>query len=51
MDHPRQNLELYNQIVELRSCVERVYSERRTNTIRDVEWSTPSCISYLDVQV
>jgi two-component system CheB/CheR fusion protein len=49
---PLQDLELSYRPVELRSCIERVYSERRAISVRDVEWHLPQGgLIYLDVQV
>nr|WP_277882489.1 PAS domain-containing protein [Pseudanabaena sp. FACHB-2040] len=47
-----QDLEMSYRPVELRSCIEQAYSERRTINLRDVEWQiTPGETVYMDVQV
>jgi len=52
LGRPLQDLELSYRPVELRSCMEQAYSERRAIYVRDVEWQTnPGEILYLDVQV
>lgn len=51
LKRPWQELELADRLVELRSCIEQIYSDRSTLILRDVEWSTSSGTSYLDVQV
>lgn len=52
LGRPLQDLELSYRLVELRSCVEQVYSERRPINLRDIEWSTSSGeVHYLDAQI
>jgi two-component system CheB/CheR fusion protein len=49
---PVQDLELSYRPVELRSRIDQVRSNRRTVTLKDVEWSTPDReVRYLDVQI
>lgn len=48
---PLQDLELSYRPVELRSAIERVYADRRTIVLKDIEWlSLGSASRYLDVQ-
>lgn len=47
---PLQDLELSYRPVELRSCIEQVYTVRRTISLKDVEW-TSSELQYFDVQI
>ena len=52
IDRPLQDLEISYRPVELRSCLEQAYSERRTVIIKDIPW--PPALgepSFLDVQV
>lgn len=52
LDSPLQNLELSYRPVELRSCIEQAYADRRAVIQRNVEWTTPSGdTQYFDVQV
>ena len=47
-----QDLELSYRPVELRTCVEQVYAERRVVSLREIEWTTISGDSrYLEVQI
>ncbi|WP_416668467.1 CheR family methyltransferase [Egbenema bharatensis] len=47
-----QDLELSYRPVELRSCIEQVYGDRRAVHLRDVQWLTASGdMFYLDVQI
>ncbi|MBC8122800.1 MAG: PAS domain-containing protein [Gemmatimonadaceae bacterium] len=47
-----QDLEISYRPVELRSCIEQVYAERRPVSLQDVSWQTPTGTTlYLDVQV
>ncbi len=49
---PLQDLQLSHRAVELRSCIEQAYAERRPTTMRDVEWTMFSGDSqYFDVLV
>ena len=47
---PLQDLELSYRPVELRSCIEQVYADRRAIILKDVEW-TSSELQYFDVQI
>lgn len=52
LGRPLQDLEFSYRPVELRSCIEQVYAERRTIYVRDVEWITNTGdTQYFDVQV
>jgi two-component system, chemotaxis family, CheB/CheR fusion protein len=52
LGRPLQDLELSYRPVELRSCIEQAYAERRTVVLRDVEWpNSPGGAACLDVQV
>ncbi|MGI0486274.1 CheR family methyltransferase [Pantanalinema rosaneae CENA516] len=47
-----QDLEISYRPVELRSCMEQTYVDRRSVSLRDIEWRTPqNDVVYLDVQV
>ncbi len=48
---PLQDLEISYRPVELRSCIEQVYVDRRSVTLCNVEWQTPHELMYLDVQI
>jgi two-component system CheB/CheR fusion protein len=49
---PLQDLEISYRPLELRSCIDQAYSERRQITVRDVQWQTPKGETiYLDVLV
>jgi two-component system CheB/CheR fusion protein len=49
---PLQDLEISYRPVELRSCIEQVYSDRRAIHHKEIEWQTPQGERiYLDVQV
>jgi two-component system, chemotaxis family, CheB/CheR fusion protein len=49
---PFQDLELSYRPLELRSKIQRVYAERRSSQIDEVEWPTPSGeVAHLQVQV
>ncbi|GAC1470712.1 MAG: hypothetical protein NVS2B14_17260 [Chamaesiphon sp.] len=52
LGRPLQDLEISYRPLELRSCIEQVYTERRQVNIRDVEWhpSSGETLS-IDVQV
>lgn len=52
LTRPLQDLEISYRPVELRSCIEQAYAERRTVSLRDIEWQPPQGeVLYLDVQV
>ncbi|MUL37420.1 CheR family methyltransferase [Gloeocapsopsis dulcis] len=46
-----QDLELSYRPLDLRQCINQVYSDRRLNTYKDVEWTTGEDTQYFDVQV
>jgi two-component system CheB/CheR fusion protein len=49
---PLQDLEISYRPVELRSCIDQAYAERRVITVNDVSWQPPHGeIIYLQVQV
>ncbi|MCU0548942.1 MAG: PAS domain-containing protein [Leptolyngbya sp. Prado105] len=48
---PLQDLEISYRPVELRSCIEQVYIDRRSVTLCNVEWQTTRELIYLDVQI
>jgi len=49
---PLQDLEISYRPVELRSCIEQIYAERRSVSLRNIEWlSASSEIIHLDVLV
>jgi two-component system CheB/CheR fusion protein len=49
---PLIDLELSYRPVELRSCIEQVYSERRIINLQDIEWQPPQGEGiYLDIQI
>jgi two-component system, chemotaxis family, CheB/CheR fusion protein len=48
---PVQDLELSYRPVELRSCIDQAYAERRVVSLREVEWRAGSTTSYLDIDV
>jgi two-component system, chemotaxis family, CheB/CheR fusion protein len=49
---PLQDVELSYRPVELRSCIDRAYGDRRAVTITDVEWRTAQNeLMYLDIQI
>ncbi|HEY9779632.1 MAG TPA: CheR family methyltransferase [Leptolyngbyaceae cyanobacterium] len=49
---PLQDLELSYRPLELRSCIEQVYHERRSAIQNEVEWTNPSGESlYFDVKI
>ncbi|CAD5962965.1 putative 104,1 kDa protein in hypE 3'region [Planktothrix tepida] len=49
---PLQDLEISYRPIELRSCMEQAYSEKRPVNIRDIEWQMASGdIIFIDVQV
>jgi two-component system, chemotaxis family, CheB/CheR fusion protein len=49
---PLQDLELSYRPVELRSCIDQAYGDRRTIHLQDVPWQTPQHEPiFLDVQV
>ena len=48
---PFQDLEISYRPIELRSCIEQVYADRRVIIHRQVEWATNGDISYFDIQV
>ena len=49
---PFQDLELSYRPVDLRSCIDQAYAERRAVTLSDVEWATRGGdTQYFDVQV
>ena len=51
LNRPLQDLELSYRPLDLRSCIDLAYAERRAVTITDVEWiSTSGDIVYFDVQ-
>jgi two-component system CheB/CheR fusion protein len=52
LGRPLQDLELSYRPVELRSCIDRAYSERLTINLRDIEWqSAQGELIYFDVQI
>jgi len=52
LGRPLQDLELSYRPVELRSCIDQAYAERRSIRLRDVEWPTsPTGAAWLDVEV
>lgn len=52
LGRPLQDLELSYRPVDLRSCIDSVYSERRMVTLGDVNWTTTSGeTQYFDVQI
>lgn len=52
LGRPLQDLEISYRPIELRSCIEQAYTDRRTITHREVEWTTSSGdIVYFDIQV
>lgn len=46
-----QDLEISYRPIELRSCIEQVYADRRIITHRQVEWATNGDITYFDIHV
>ncbi len=53
LGRPLQDLEISYRPVELRSCIEQVYTERRTIVLKDIRWATiaKSEPQYLEVQL
>jgi len=52
LDRPLQDLEISYRPVELRSCIEQVFSERRTVGIKEVAYTPPGGdVTYLDVSL
>ncbi|BDI30145.1 chemotaxis protein CheR [Capsulimonas corticalis] len=52
MNRPLQDLEISYRPVELRSCIEQAYNERRVVVVKDVPWPpAPGETGFLDVQV
>ena len=51
VSRPLQDLEISYRPVELRSCIEQVYVDRRSVNLCNVEWQTPHELIYLDVQI
>jgi two-component system CheB/CheR fusion protein len=52
LNRPLQDLELSYRPVELRSCLDQVYNERRIVFLREVEWTLSSGeLQYFDVQL
>jgi two-component system CheB/CheR fusion protein len=52
LNRPLQDFEFSYRLMELRSCIERVYAERRPISLKETEWSTTSGnIRMLEVQV
>jgi two-component system CheB/CheR fusion protein len=52
LGRPLQDLEISYRPVELRSCIEQVYTDRRAVNLKDVEWTTTSGdTQYFDMQV
>ena len=50
--HPFQDIEISYRPVELRSCIEAVYSDQPVVSVRDVTWHQPNGESvHLDIQV
>jgi two-component system CheB/CheR fusion protein len=39
LDQPLQNLQISYRPVELRSCIDRAYKERRNNVLNEVKWA------------
>ncbi|PIG92726.1 CheR family methyltransferase [Gloeocapsopsis sp. IPPAS B-1203] len=46
-----QDLEISYRPIELRSCIDQVYRDRRSNLHKDVEWIIGGELQYFDVQV
>jgi two-component system CheB/CheR fusion protein len=52
LSHPLQDFEFSYRPVELRSCIEQAYADRRVVNLKEVEWSrTLGDTQYFDVQV
>jgi len=52
LGRPLQDLELSYRPVELRSCIEQVYTNRQTVTLKDIKWTTTAGeLRYLEVQL
>ncbi len=52
LNRPLQDLQISYRPAELRSCIDRAYSERRDLILKDVEWSTgPGDSSFFDIHV
>lgn len=52
LNRPLQDLEVSYRPVELRSCLDQVYNERRIVLLREVEWTVSSGeLQYFDVQL
>lgn len=52
LGRPLQDLEVSYRPLELRSCIDQVYAERRTIRYKEVEWTNASGdIQYFDVRV
>ncbi len=51
LGRPVQDLEISYRPIELRSCIEQVYADRRIIIHRQVEWATKGDIVYFDIQV
>ncbi len=52
LGHPFQDLELSYRPVELRSCIEQVYTNHQTVTLKDIKWTTTAGeLRYLEVQL
>ena len=46
-----RDLELSYRPVELRSCIEQVYTNRQIVTLRDINWTTTAGVRYLEVRL
>ncbi|AFZ29693.1 MCP methyltransferase, CheR-type with PAS/PAC sensor [Gloeocapsa sp. PCC 7428] len=46
-----QDLEISYRPIDLRSCIEQVYRDRRPHLYKDVEWTTGGEPQYFDIQV
>ena len=52
LNRPLQDLELSYRPVELRSCINQAYAERRAVQVSEIEWQSPQGKTvYLDVQI
>jgi len=51
LGRPLQDLEVSYRPLELRSCIDQVYAERRTIHYKEVEWTNASDTQYFDVRV
>ena len=52
LGRPFQDLQVSYRPADLRSCLDRVYNERKAVTLAEVEWSSrPGEVGYLDIHV